>query len=526
MERAAVHADRHRRRRHRRPEPDHAADRGAGAHGDPRGGPRALRRRRAHRRDAGGRGARADPARGEEAGARAREQDRRPVAGGARARVPPPRLRRAVPGLCAPRLEHRRPARRDPRSAPGRVDAHGARTTRRSASRSSGVRTSASRRSTTASSAKSARSCRRCRERRATRSTRSSSAASARSSSSTPPAFAASAVSGRGSSTTPSCARSTRRERADVALVLIDASQGIVEGDITAVEVARKAHCATLIVLAKWDICEVTIEEIRPELQRRLRQRPDFITVSSVSGRGVTRLLDKVAELYDRYVQRISTGELNRLLAELKAERQPPSKGQPPPQPALRRAGPDAAAALPVHRQRPGPRDARLRLLGREPAPRAARPRGRAGRRRLPRAVVGDATRSSSARGVGDRRSRTCSRERGHDVSSRAATRSTTRRTPRRTSSSSRCRATRSASVLAHVGGDAPILSLAKGLDPATGERLSTLVRDRPVAVLSGPEHGGGGAAGLPGATVIASEDERARASASGRFNSSRSAST
>src|SRR5207248_6189259 len=63
-------------------------------------------------------------------------------------------------------------------------------------------------------------------------------------------------------------------ERADVALVLIDASQGIVEGDITAVEVARKAHCATLIVLSKWDIGEITIEEVRPELQRRLRQRP------------------------------------------------------------------------------------------------------------------------------------------------------------------------------------------------------------------------------------------------------------
>src|SRR5581483_4726070 len=48
-------------------------------------------------------------------------------------------------------------------------------------------------------------------------------------------------------------------DRADVALVLIDASQGIVEGDITAVEVARKAHCATLIVLAKWDISTITI---------------------------------------------------------------------------------------------------------------------------------------------------------------------------------------------------------------------------------------------------------------------------
>ena len=57
-------------------------------------------------------------------------------------------------------------------------------------------------------------------------------------------------------------------ERADVALVLIDASQGIVEGDITAVEVARKAHCATLIVLSKWDIARSRSRRSRPELQR------------------------------------------------------------------------------------------------------------------------------------------------------------------------------------------------------------------------------------------------------------------
>jgi glycerol-3-phosphate dehydrogenase (NAD(P)+) len=63
--------------------------------------------------------------------------------------------------------------------------------------------------------------------------------------------------------------------------------------------------------------------------------------------------------------------------------------------------------------------------------------------------------------------------------------------------------------VLSHVSGDAPVLSLTKGLDPSTGERLSTLVRDRPVAVLSGPNMAEEVAAGLPGATVIASEDER-----------------
>jgi glycerol-3-phosphate dehydrogenase (NAD(P)+) len=53
----------------------------------------------------------------------------------------------------------------------------------------------------------------------------------------------------------------------------------------------------------------------------------------------------------------------------------------------------------------------------------------------------------------------------------------------------------------------APVLSLTKGLDPATGERLSTLVRGRSVAVLSGPNMAEEVLAGLPAVSVIASED-------------------
>jgi glycerol-3-phosphate dehydrogenase (NAD(P)+) len=61
--------------------------------------------------------------------------------------------------------------------------------------------------------------------------------------------------------------------------------------------------------------------------------------------------------------------------------------------------------------------------------------------------------------------------------------------------------------VIPSLGGDAPLLSLTKGLDPVSGSRLSTLVRDRPVAVLSGPNFAQELADGLPGAAVIASED-------------------
>jgi len=63
------------------------------------------------------------------------------------------------------------------------------------------------------------------------------------------------------------------------------------------------------------------------------------------------------------------------------------------------------------------------------------------------------------------------------------------------------------ASVVAALPGDAPILSLVKGLDPETGERLSTRVGERSVAVLSGPNIAEEIAAGLPTAAVIASED-------------------
>jgi len=63
------------------------------------------------------------------------------------------------------------------------------------------------------------------------------------------------------------------------------------------------------------------------------------------------------------------------------------------------------------------------------------------------------------------------------------------------------------AGVARALPGKAPVLSLTKGLDPATGDRLSTLVRDRPVAVLSGPNIAEEIARGLPAAAVIACDN-------------------
>jgi GTPase len=116
-------------------------------------------------------------------------------------------------------------------------------------------------------------------------------------------------------------------ERADVALVLVDSKEGVVEQDLAVADVARTAGCSTLIVLSKWDIAEVGIEGVRERLADRLRQRPPLVAVSAKTRRGVAKLLDRVQALYTKRASRIGTGELNRFLAELREQRPGPSKG-------------------------------------------------------------------------------------------------------------------------------------------------------------------------------------------------------
>jgi GTP-binding protein len=115
-------------------------------------------------------------------------------------------------------------------------------------------------------------------------------------------------------------------ERADVALVLIDAQEGIVDQDLAVADVARKANCSTLVVLSKWDVGTVKIEDVRERIERRLRQRPPIVTTSARTGRGIARLLDRIEALYAKHDARIATAELNKTLQELREARQPPSR--------------------------------------------------------------------------------------------------------------------------------------------------------------------------------------------------------
>ncbi|HEY1539816.1 MAG TPA: ribosome biogenesis GTPase Der [Solirubrobacteraceae bacterium] len=118
-------------------------------------------------------------------------------------------------------------------------------------------------------------------------------------------------------------------ERADVALVVCDANDGVTAQDMRVAELAMQSGCATAIVLNKWDTAEMDEKDLdheRAKVARKLRLRPRVLTASALTGRNVERLLKEVLALGDRMQGRIPTPELNRFLGEAVQARQPPAK--------------------------------------------------------------------------------------------------------------------------------------------------------------------------------------------------------
>lgn len=118
-------------------------------------------------------------------------------------------------------------------------------------------------------------------------------------------------------------------ERADVALVVCDATDGVTAQDLRIAELAMKSGCATALVLNKWDLTdpdEAELDHERARVAQKLRLRPRVLTASARTGRHINRLLLEALSLADRSNHRIPTPELNRFLSELVAARQPPAK--------------------------------------------------------------------------------------------------------------------------------------------------------------------------------------------------------
>lgn len=115
-------------------------------------------------------------------------------------------------------------------------------------------------------------------------------------------------------------------DRADVAIVVVDASEGLTSEDLRVADLAMKSGCATIFALNKWDEVAMDLEDVKARIARRVRQRPPVITTSAVTGRNVEKLLAAAIELADRRAQRIPTPKLNRFINEVVARRQPPAK--------------------------------------------------------------------------------------------------------------------------------------------------------------------------------------------------------
>ena len=114
-------------------------------------------------------------------------------------------------------------------------------------------------------------------------------------------------------------------ERADAAIVVCDAGDGVTSDDMRIAELAMKSGCATILALNKWDIGDTDIDFARARVAQKLRLRPEVMTVSANNGRNVKRLFHRAVALADRAGERLPTADLNRFLSDLQAIRQPPA---------------------------------------------------------------------------------------------------------------------------------------------------------------------------------------------------------
>lgn len=110
-------------------------------------------------------------------------------------------------------------------------------------------------------------------------------------------------------------------ERCDVALILIDAYEGITEQDVTIAGYAYERGCGCIMLLNKWDIVEKDSKTEKKYFDQ-LRMDAKFLnfapvmTISALTGQRVLKIFKIVDEVHSQYTQRIGTGQLNKILKE------------------------------------------------------------------------------------------------------------------------------------------------------------------------------------------------------------------
>ena len=122
-------------------------------------------------------------------------------------------------------------------------------------------------------------------------------------------------------------------ERADVAVLVVDATEYLTAQDLHVAGFVQQAHKGLALVINKWDLAQE--EEIdRAEVEQLIRGRLKFfpsmpiLFTSALRGRGVRAVLDVVAQIQMERMTRVTTAQLNRALIDALAEHPPPSSGR------------------------------------------------------------------------------------------------------------------------------------------------------------------------------------------------------
>src|SRR6478672_394177 len=120
-------------------------------------------------------------------------------------------------------------------------------------------------------------------------------------------------------------------ERADAAIVVCDATEGLTAEDLRVAELAMRSGCATVLAMNKWDLvagedADPLLDDVRSRAEKKLRLRPRAITLSAMNGRNVSDVLREAIALAELANQRIPTPELNKFVSRVVADRPPPQR--------------------------------------------------------------------------------------------------------------------------------------------------------------------------------------------------------
>ena len=119
-------------------------------------------------------------------------------------------------------------------------------------------------------------------------------------------------------------------ERCDVAILLIDANEGITDQDTKIAGIAHDRGRAAIIAVNKWDVIEKndkTMNQYLKDIGNELAYMPyaPKVFISALTGQRIKRMLELIQTVYQNHALRISTGLLNDVLIEATAMQQPPA---------------------------------------------------------------------------------------------------------------------------------------------------------------------------------------------------------